>query len=326
MKVLITNSAGYIGSHTCIELINAGYEIVVLDNLCNSSEHSIDSIRKLTGATFPFYKVDLLNLDAVIKIFQDESLSQPMLYYHNNITGTLNLVKAMLQFNINNLVFSSSATVYGATEHVPISEEENQGDRIVTSNPYGTTKLFIEKILTDIQISNPQLSITFLRYFNPIGAHKSGELGEDPKGVPNNLLPYIARVAIGKLPKLHVFGNDYPTPDGTGVRDYIHVVDLAIGHIKALEHNSKKPGISVYNLGTGKGYSVLEVLRAFEKACKKVIPYEIESRRPGDIAISWANIDKAKRELDWVAVRNLDEMCEDAWRWQKKHPAGFLDK
>ena len=339
MKILVTGGAGYIGSHTCVELLNAGYDIVVLDNLSNSSPKAIEAIKRITKRDFTFYHTDLLNIEELYKIFASnpieavihfaglksvsESTQVPLLYYENNLTGTINLLKTMLKFDVKTFIFSSSATVYGDNEHVPLAEEENKGDQIVTSNPYGTTKLFIERVLQDVQKAHRNFSITILRYFNPIGAHKSGEIGEDPNGIPNNLLPYISQVAVGKLDKLHIFGNDYPTKDGTGVRDYIHVVDLALGHIKALEHCKDKAGVHTYNLGTGRGYSVLEVLGAFEKACGRQIPYIVDARRPGDVATSYANPSKANKELSWIATRGLDEMCSDAWRWQQLHPHGF---
>lgn len=335
MKILVTGGAGYIGSHTCVELLNAGYEIVVLDNLYNSSEKCLDAIKTLTGKDFPFYKVDMLDKNAMEKVFEEnkidsvihfaglkavgESTKIPITYYHNNITGTLHLLQLMEKYDVNNIVFSSSATVYGMPKSVPITEDFP----LSTTNPYGSTKLFIEQILKDAQAANNKLSVTLLRYFNPIGANKSGIMGEDPKGIPNNLLPYIAQVAVGKLEKVHVFGNDYPTPDGTGVRDYIHVVDLAIGHLKALEKKSNVPGVHIYNLGTGKGYSVLQIISAFSKACGKEIPYQIDGRRPGDIAECYADPTKAKNELGWSAERGIDEMCEDSWRWQSTHPNGF---
>lgn len=337
MKVLITGGTGYIGSHTCVELINAGHEVVVLDNLSNSSEKSLEAIQKITGTEPKFYKVDLLDYDAVNKCFDEnnfdavihfaglkavgESCRMPIEYYHNNITGTLNLVDVMRKHNVFNLVFSSSATVYGTPKTVPIKEDFP----LSTTNPYGSTKLMIENILTDVYKSDNRWSVTLLRYFNPIGANKSGEMGEDPKGIPNNLLPYVAQVAVGKLEYIHVFGNDYDTPDGTGVRDYIHVVDLALGHLKAIEKKCDEPGVHIYNLGTGNGYSVLDVIHAFEKACGKELAYKIEARRPGDIAMCYADASKAKAELDWEAVRNIDEMCEDSWRWQSTHPNGFVD-
>lgn len=335
MKILVTGGAGYIGSHTCVELLNAGYEIVVLDNLSNSCERALEVVKEITGKDFPFYKVDMLDYDEMEKVFKEnkidsvihfaglkavgESTQIPIKYYHNNITGTLNLLELMEKYDVNNIVFSSSATVYGKPKTVPITEDFP----LSTTNPYGSTKLMIENILTDVTKANPKLSVALLRYFNPIGAHKSGKMGEDPKGIPNNLLPYVAQVAVGKLKEVGVFGNDYETKDGTGVRDYIHVVDLALGHIKTVEHCSNKPGVHIYNLGTGNGYSVLEVIKAFSKACGKEIPYKIMARRPGDIAECYANAEKAKRELGWVAERGIDEMCEDSWRWQKNNPDGF---
>ena len=337
MKILVTGGAGYIGSHTCVELLNAGYEIAVLDNLDNSCEKSLEAVKKLTGKDFPFYKVDLLDYEATEQVFKEnkfdsvihfaglkavgESTKIPIRYYHNNITGTLNLVDIMQKYDVYNLVFSSSATVYGMPKTVPITE----GFPTSTTNPYGSTKLMIENILKDVYASNSKWSITLLRYFNPIGAHKSGTMGEDPKGIPNNLLPYVAQVAVGKLECIHVFGNDYPTPDGTGVRDYIHVVDLALGHLKAIEKKSGESGVHTFNLGTGNGYSVLDVIHAFEKACGKELPYKIEERRPGDIAQCYADPKKAKDELDWVATREIAEMCEDSWRWQSNNPNGYND-
>ncbi|MDY3031666.1 MAG: UDP-glucose 4-epimerase GalE [Clostridia bacterium] len=335
MKILVTGGAGYIGSHTCVELLNAGYEIIVLDNLSNSSEKCLDAVKKLTGKDFPFYKVDMLDKDEMEKVFAEnkidavihfaglkavgESTQIPITYYHNNITGTLYLLQLMEKYDVNNIVFSSSATVYGMPKTVPITEDFP----LSTTNPYGSTKLFIEQILKDTHAANSKLSVTLLRYFNPIGANKSGIMGEDPKGIPNNLLPYVAQVAVGKLEKVHVFGNDYPTPDGTGVRDYIHVVDLALGHLKAIEKKTDVPGVHIYNLGTGNGYSVLQIIDAFSKACGKEIPYQIDPRRPGDIAQCYANPAKAKAELDWEATRGIEEMCEDSWRWQSTHPNGF---
>lgn len=337
MKILVTGGTGYIGSHTTVELLNVGHEVVILDNLSNSSEKVLEVISKITGKTPKFYKIDLLNYDDVDRCFSEnkfdavihfaglkavgESCRIPLKYYHNNITGTLNLVDIMQKHDVYNLVFSSSATVYGMPETVPITEKFP----LSTTNPYGSTKLMIEQILTDVYKSNNKWSMTLLRYFNPIGAHKSGDMGEDPKGIPNNLLPYVAQVAVGKLDYVHVFGNDYDTADGTGVRDYIHVVDLALGHLKAIEKKSGFPGVHIYNLGTGNGYSVLDIIHAFEKACDKKIDYKIEDRRPGDIAVCYADASKAKSELDWTATREIDEMCSDSWRWQSKHPNGFAD-
>ncbi len=335
MKILVTGGAGYIGSHTCVELLNAGYDVVVLDNLCNSSVKALDAVRKITGRDFPFYQVDMLDKDAMERVFSEnkidsiihfaglkavgESTKIPVRYYHNNITGTLNLLMLMEKYDVNNIVFSSSATVYGMPKSVPIYEDFP----LSTTNPYGSTKLMIETILTDTAKANPKLSVSLLRYFNPIGAHKSGLMGEDPKGIPNNLLPYIAQVAVGKLKELSVFGGDYDTKDGTGVRDYIHVVDLALGHVKTLEHCTGKSGVHIYNLGTGNGYSVLEVTEAFKKASGRDIPYKIVDRRPGDIAECYANADKAKRELGWTAQRGIEEMCADSWNWQKNNPDGY---
>lgn len=335
MKILVTGGAGYIGSHTCVELLNAGYEIAVLDNLDNSCEKSLDEVKRLTGKDFKFYKVDLLDYEATNKVFEEnkfdsvihfaglkavgESTKIPIRYYHNNITGTLNLLDIMEKHNVFNIVFSSSATVYGMPKTVPIKEDFP----LSTTNPYGATKLMIENIMRDVFSANNKWSITLLRYFNPIGAQKEGHMGEDPKGIPNNLLPYVAQVAVGKLEYIHVFGDDYNTKDGTGVRDYIHVVDLALGHLKAIEKRTNIPGVHVYNLGTGNGYSVLEVIKAFEKACGKELPYKLEERRPGDIAECFADATKAKDELGWVATRKIEEMCEDSWRWQKNHPNGF---
>ncbi len=337
MNILVTGGAGYIGSHACVELLEAGYNVIVLDNLCNSSKKSLDAVKKITGKDMLFYEVDMLDYDAMEKVFEEnkidavihfaglkavgESTQIPIRYYHNNITGTLNLVTLMEKYDVYNLVFSSSATVYGMPKTVPITEDFP----LSTTNPYGSTKLMIENILTDVYKSNNKWSISLLRYFNPIGAHESGEIGEDPKGIPNNLLPYVSKVAIGSLEKLSVFGDDYDTEDGTGVRDYIHVVDLAIGHLKTLEKCSGKPGVHIYNLGTGNGYSVLEIVAAFEKSTGQKVPYVIAPRRPGDIAKCYADPTKAKAELGWQAERGITEMCKDLWKWQSSHPNGFND-
>ena len=338
MTILVTGGAGFIGSHTCVELLNAGYEVVVVDNLYNASEKALERVEQITGKSLKFYKVDLLDAPALTKVFDaekidavihfaglkavGESVAKPLEYYHNNITGTLILCDVMRKHGVKNIIFSSSATVYGDPAFIPITEECPKGK---ITNPYGQTKGMLEQILTDLHVADPEWNVILLRYFNPIGAHKSGLIGENPKGIPNNLLPYVAQVAVGKLKCLGVFGNDYDTPDGTGVRDYIHVVDLAIGHVKAIDKLKDKEGVSIYNLGTGVGYSVLQVVAAFEKACGKKIPYEIKPRRAGDIATCYSDASKAKRELGWVAERGLDEMCEDAWRWQSMNPNGFED-
>lgn len=335
MKILVTGGAGYIGSHTCVELLNAGHEIVVVDNLSNSCEKSLDEVKKITGKEFPFYKCDILDYEGLSKVFDEneveavihfaglkavgESVEKPLEYYHNNMTGTFNLVKVMKEHNVFNIVFSSSATVYGSPKTVPIKEDFP----LSTTNPYGSTKLMLERVLSDVYVSDNRFSVVLLRYFNPIGAHKSGNIGEDPKGIPNNLLPYVAQVAVGRLPKINVFGDCYPTKDGTGVRDYIHVVDLALGHLKAVEKRSNVPGVHIYNLGTGQGYSVLEIVKAFSEASGKELPYEIVPPRAGDVAICYADASKAKEELGWEAERGIAEMCADAWNWQSKNPNGF---
>lgn len=335
MAILVTGGAGYIGSHTCVALLKAGYEIIILDNLCNSKEESLNRIRELSGKTFPFYKADLLDKAAVEKVFQEnqvdavihfaglkavgESVSIPLRYYHNNITGTLILCEVMAAAGCKRLVFSSSATVYGTTDVVPMTEDLP----LSATNPYGRTKLMIEEIMRDVAISDKEWSVALLRYFNPIGAHESGRIGEDPNGIPNNLMPYITQVAIGKLPQLSVFGNDYNTVDGTGVRDYIHVCDLADGHLKAVEKVMGMTGVEAWNLGTGRGYSVLEIVSAFEKASGRKIPYRIVDRRPGDIANCYSDPSKAKRDLGWEAKRGIDEMCADSWKWQSMNPQGF---
>ncbi len=325
--ILVTGGAGFIGSHTCVELLNSGYEVAIIDNFCNSSPDVLDKIREITKKDFKFYEADLLDREKVEKIFEEntidavihfaglkavgESVEKPMEYYHNNIGSTLILTETMAKYGCKKIVFSSSATVYGNPKTVPIKEDFP----LHTTNPYGSTKLMIENILTDIHTADNEWSIALLRYFNPIGAHKSGLIGENPNGIPNNLVPYISQVAVGIRDHLNVFGDDYDTPDGTGVRDYIHVVDLALGHIKAVEKISDTTGVKIYNLGTGKGYSVLEVLRAYEKACGKTLKYEIAPRRSGDIAMCYADTEKSKTELGWTAERGIDEMCEDSWRF-----------
>ena len=339
MSILVTGGAGFIGSHTCVELLNAGYEVVVVDNLYNASEKALERVEQITGKKVTFYEADILDRDALNAIFDKEqvesvihfagykavgeSVRKPIEYYYNNITGTLILCDVMRKHNVKNIVFSSSATVYGDPAFIPITEECPKGK---ITNPYGQTKGMLEQVLTDIYVSDLEWKVVLLRYFNPIGAHKSGLIGEDPKGIPNNLVPYVAQVAIGKLKCLGVFGNDYDTPDGTGVRDYIHVVDLAKGHVAAIKKVEKtEPGVLIYNLGTGKGYSVLDVVHAFEKACGKEIPYEIKPRRAGDIATCYADPTKAKNELGWVAQYGIEEMCEDSWRWQTMNPNGYAD-
>lgn len=327
--ILVTGGAGFIGSHTSVELLDAGYDIAIIDNFSNSKPEMIDKIKQITGKDFKFYEADLLDRPAVEKIFEEneidavihfaglkavgESVEKPMEYYHNNIGSTLILCETMRKYNCKKIVFSSSATVYGDPATVPITEDFP----LHTTNPYGSTKLMIENILQDIFVSDNDWSIALLRYFNPIGAHKSGLIGESPNGIPNNLVPYIAQVAVGIREHLNVFGNDYNTPDGTGVRDYIHVVDLSLGHIKALEQIANKNGVFIWNLGTGNGYSVMEVLKAYEKACGKELPYKVVDRRPGDIAMCYADTTKSKEELGWIALRGIDEMCEDSWRFTK---------
>ncbi|MBP3701764.1 MAG: UDP-glucose 4-epimerase GalE [Lachnospiraceae bacterium] len=336
MAILVTGGAGYIGSHTCVELLNAGYQVVVVDNLYNSSPKSLERVEQITGKKVTFYEADLLDREALNDIFEKEtiesvihfagpkavgeSVAKPLEYYHNNITGTLILCDVMRNHGVKSIVFSSSATVYGDPAFVPITEECPKGN---PTNPYGQTKSMLEQILMDLHVSDPEWNVILLRYFNPIGAHKSGLIGEDPKGIPNNLVPYIAQVAVGKRPCLGVFGDDYKTHDGTGVRDYIHVVDLAIGHVKAIRKIEQKDGIHIYNLGTGNGYSVLDVLHAYEKACGKTLPYEIKDRRPGDIDACYADPAKAYAELGWKAERGIEEMCEDSWRWQSGNPDGY---
>lgn len=335
-KVLITGGAGYIGSHTALELLNTGYEVVVYDNLSNSSVESLKRVEELTGKSVKFYEGDVLDAAKLTEMFKaeaidavihcaalkavGESVRKPLEYYRNNINGTLTLMDVMRTAGVKNIVFSSSATVYGSPEIIPITEECPKGQ---CTNPYGWTKSMMEQIMTDLQKADPEWNVILLRYFNPVGAHKSGRIGEDPKGIPNNLMPYITQVAVGKLEKLGVFGDDYDTPDGTGVRDYIHVVDLAIGHVKAIDYILTNPGLDIINLGTGIGYSVLDMVKAFSKACKRELPYEIKPRREGDIAMCYADPAKALRVLGWKAERGLDEMCEDSWRWQSQNPDGY---
>ena len=337
MSILVTGGAGYIGSHTCVELLNAGYDIVVVDNLSNSCEESLKRVEKITGKAVPFIKADLCDVAATEAVFAQhpditavihfaglkavgESVRKPLEYYTNNLVSTLVLLNAMRDHGVKNFVFSSSATVYGDPASVPILESFPTGG---TTNPYGTTKLFLERVLIDYCAATPDLNVALLRYFNPIGAHESGLIGEDPNGIPNNLVPYIAQVAVGKLEKLHVYGGDYPTPDGTGVRDYIHVVDLAQGHVAALKKLETNCGLFVVNLGTGKGYSVLDVLHAYEKACGKTLPYVVDPRRPGDIAECYAEPKKALEEMGWSAKLGIEEMCASSWKWQSMNPNGY---
>ena len=337
MAILVSGGAGYIGSHTCVELLAAGYDIVVADNYYNSCPEALARVKKIAGKDFRFVEADMTDKDAVEKIFAEnedidcviqfaaykavgESVSKPIEYYSNNLACTLNILDVMRRHNCHNIIFSSSATVYGDPASVPIREDFPVGG---TTNPYGTTKVFTERILTDCCHADSELNVALLRYFNPIGAHPSGLIGEDPNGIPNNLVPYIAKVAVGKLEKVHVFGNDYPTPDGTGVRDYIHVVDLARGHVAAIKKLEQKPGLFICNLGTGHGYSVLDVINAFSKACGKEIPYVIDPRRPGDIAECWCDPSKAKRELGWEAQYGIEEMCAHSWNWQSHNPDGY---
>ncbi len=335
MKVLVTGGAGFIGSHTVVELLNAGYEAVVADNLCNASEESLKRVEKITGKKVAFYKVDVRDRAAMEKIFADEkidwvihfaglkavgeSCKKPVEYYDNNLVSTLVLLEVMRDAGCKNIVFSSSATVYGDPNELPIKETTPLNP---TTNPYGTSKVMQEMMLKDVYAADNGWNIVLLRYFNPVGAHESGLIGEDPKGIPNNLMPYVAQVASGKLQRIGVFGNDYPTPDGTGVRDYIHVVDLAKGHVAAIKA-LKTAGVHVYNLGTGHGYSVLDMIRAFEKACGKTLPYDIKPRRAGDIASCYASSEKAEKELGWKAEYDLEKMCLDQWNWQKNNPNGY---
>lgn len=336
MAILVTGGAGFIGSHTVVELQNAGYDVVVVDNLSNASVKSLQRVEKITGKPVTFYKADILDREALEKIFDEqqidscihfaglkavgESVAKPWEYYNNNIAGTLTLVDVMRQHGCKNIIFSSSATVYGDPAFIPITEECPKGQ---CTNPYGWTKSMLEQILSDMQKADPEWNVILLRYFNPIGAHQSGTMGENPNGIPNNLMPYITQVAVGKLEKLGVFGNDYDTHDGTGVRDYIHVVDLAVGHVKALKKIDEKAGLCIYNLGTGTGYSVLDIVKNFEEATGVKIPYEIKPRRAGDIATCYADAAKAKEELGWTAQYGIKEMCADSWRWQSNNPNGY---
>jgi len=338
MSILVTGGAGYIGSHTVVELQNAGYDVIVSDNLCNSSRKSLERVEQITGKSVKFYLADILDTKAMARIFEEnkidsvihfaglkavgESVAKPWEYYNNNITGTLVLVDVMRKYGCKNIIFSSSATVYGDPAFIPITEDCPKGQ---CTNPYGWTKSMLEQILTDIQKADPEWNVVLLRYFNPIGAHKSGLIGENPNGIPNNLMPYVTQVAVGKRPELGVFGNDYDTHDGTGVRDYIHVVDLAKGHVAAIKKLEEKAGLKLYNLGTGKGYSVLDVVKNFEAASGVKIPYVIKERRPGDIATCYSNADLAEKELGWKAENGILEMCADSWRWQKMNPNGFED-
>ena len=336
MSILVTGGAGFIGSHTCVELLENGYDVVVVDNLSNSCEKSLERVKEITGKEVTFYKGDILDREFLEKKKKKEdiascihfaglkavgeSVEKPWEYYHNNLTGTLILVDVLKKYGAKNLIFSSSATVYGDPAQIPITEECPKGQ---CTNPYGWTKSMLEQVLTDIQKADPDWNIVLLRYFNPIGAHESGLIGENPNGIPNNLMPYITQVAVGKLKSLGVFGNDYDTPDGTGVRDFIHVMDLAKGHVKALKKLEDHSGLSIYNLGTGVGYSVLDVVKNFEKATGIQIPYEIKPRRAGDIATCYSDASKAKRELGWEAEYGILEMCRDSWNWQKKNPNGY---
>lgn len=335
MKILVTGGAGYIGSHTCVELLQAGHQVIAIDNLSNSKEESLRRVQEITKKSLTFHKVDLLDRPELERVFREnifdavihfaalkavgESVKYPLRYYHNNITGTIILCEVMQEYRCKNIVFSSSATVYGDPSRAPITEDFP----LYAVNPYGNTKLIMEHVFRDLHVANPDFNAILLRYFNPIGAHPSGKIGEDPNGIPNNLVPYVAQVAIGKLPYLNVYGNDYPTPDGTGIRDYIHVVDLAIGHLKALDKLPSNPGAVAYNLGTGRGHSVFEVVAAFEKACGHKIPYKIGPRRSGDAAIAYADPSLAGKELGWTAERGIEEMCVDSWRWQSNNPNGY---
>lgn len=330
MRVLVTGGAGFIGSHTVVSLIDAGHEPVIVDNLSNASEATLGRLARIVGETPEFHQIDVRDTEGLIKVVSSgfeacihfaalkavgESVEKPMLYYDNNLAGTISLVNALQTTDLNCLVFSSSATVYGDPPTLPVTEDMELGDAV---NPYGWTKLMMERVLTDFQTASPDWSISLLRYFNPVGAHPSGLIGEEPRGVPNNLMPYVGRVAHGLLPKVRVFGDDYPTPDGTGVRDYVHVVDVAEGHVAALDGLAGTPGVHIYNLGTGTGHSVLEVIKTYEEASARPVPYEVVARRPGDVAASWADVSKADRDLGWRASRDLHEMCSDSWRWQQQ--------
>lgn len=337
MSILVTGGAGYIGSHTVVELLNAGHEVVIVDDYSNSKPEVLNRIKEITGKGFKFYEVNILDKEALEPVFKEneleavihfagykavgESVAEPLKYYHNNLTGTFVLCELMAQYNVKKIVFSSSATVYGMNNVSPLTENLP----LSTTNPYGTTKMMIEQILQDVYASDNKWSIALLRYFNPIGAHESGRIGEDPNGIPNNLMPYITQVAVGKREHLSVFGDDYDTPDGTGVRDYIHVVDLAKGHLKALNRVLETEEIEAYNLGTGVGYSVLDVVNNFEKATGQKVPYEIVDRRPGDIGTCFSDASKAAKELDWKAEFTLEEMCRDSWKWQENNPNGYTD-
>ncbi len=337
MAVLVTGGAGYIGSHTCVLLLEAGYDVVVLDNLSNSKLEAVNRIRSITGRDLKFVKGDIMDSELLDSIFKGcdidsvihfaglkavgESVAKPLLYYRNNISGSVTLFETMARNGVKNIVFSSSATVYGVSDRMPISEDAPLGP----INPYGRTKYMIEEILRDVHASDDSWNVILLRYFNPVGAHPSGMIGEDPNGIPNNLMPYISQVAVGKLKEVNVFGNDYPTPDGTGIRDYIHVMDLADGHLKALEKLKDAPGAVAYNLGTGRGTSVFEMINAFSRAAGREIPYRVTARRPGDAAVCYADPSKAKRELGWEARRDIFDMCRDSWNWQSRNPDGYTD-
>jgi len=336
MNILVTGGAGYIGTHTIVELVKDNHEVVIVDNLSNSSKVALDRLKTITGKEFPFYKIDVCDKDALRKVFDEhhidgvihfaglkavgESVQMPIAYYRNNLDSTLSLCEVMQEKGVKKIVFSSSATVYGDPQELPLHEDSPKGS---ITNPYGQTKAMIEQILTDVAVPDDEWKITILRYFNPVGAHESGLIGEDPNGTPNNLLPFVSQVAVGKLEKVRVFGDDYDTPDGTGVRDYIHVVDLARGHVAALDHITDQTGVKVYNLGTGKGTSVLQMIHAFEEACGRKIPYEIIKRRPGDIASCYADPTKANQELGWKAERSIEDGCKDSWNWQSKNPNGY---